>query len=185
MATPVSVSAQLRYTTLWKTQPLSLEKDCRLISPIACTARPVTLETPTRSSNGSHQRVARDQSTNSSEPSTLKIIAYSFCQLRTDTTHLEELGYSGFALFIIARRAQQGGGPPVAVKKVVSPTFPLSFSLSDSDMMMGGVWPEQVWLEARLDSDGNAMTKEDADWNSQRIGPLTSGSTEGILVLEN
>ena len=28
-------------------------------------------------------------------------------------------------------------------------------------MVMGGEWPEEVWLEVRLDHDGNAMTKSD------------------------
>ena len=35
----------------------------------------------------------------------------------------------------------------------------MPFTLGKGDMVMGGEWPEEVWLEARLDQDGNAMTK--------------------------
>ena len=75
-------------------------------------------------------------------------------------------------LFVIVRRAEQGGGPPVAVKKIPNPTFPVSFALGKSDMVMGGVWPDQIWIQARLDTDGNAMTKSEEDWESSILGPL-------------
>ena len=41
-------------------------------------------------------------------------------------------------LFIMARRSAVGGGPPVAVKRVVSPSFPMRFELTKKDMVMGG-----------------------------------------------
>jgi tetratricopeptide (TPR) repeat protein len=87
-------------------------------------------------------------------------------------------------LFIIARRSQTAKGPPVAVQKVVNPTFPLSFSLSEKNMMMGGTWPEEVWLEARLDMDGNAMTKSKDDWKSTMVGPSAQGSGNISLQLK-
>ena len=84
-------------------------------------------------------------------------------------------------LFVIARRAKEGGGPPVAVSRIASPHFPMPFTLGKGDMVMGGEWPEEVWLEARLDHDGNAMTKSDEDWNSLVMGPLT-GESHGLTV---
>ena len=84
-------------------------------------------------------------------------------------------------LFIIARRSP-AGGMPAAVKKIDNPTFPLDFELGPSDMMMGGDWPEQVWLEVRLDEDGNAMSKGDGDVNSEMQGPLT-GAQSGLSVV--
>ena len=85
-------------------------------------------------------------------------------------------------LFIIARRSP-AGGMPAAVKKIDNPTFPLDFELGPSDMMMGGDWPEQVWLEVRLDEDGNAMSKGDGDVNSEMQGPLTGAQTGLSVVL--
>ena len=50
--------------------------------------------------------------------------------------------------------------------------------------MAGGAWPEEVWVQARLDADGNAMTKGEQDLESAVLGPLTKG-TEGLaLVLQ-
>ena len=66
---------------------------------------------------------------------------------------------------------------PAAVKKIDNPTFPLNFELGPADMMMGGEWPEQVWLDVRLDEDGNAMSKSDNDVNAERQGPLTGVQT--------
>ncbi len=88
----------------------------------------------------------------------------------------------GATLFIYARRDDSGRGPPAAAQKHAGVTLPFTFSLSEGDMVMGGSgWPEQVWIQARLDADGNAMTREDADVASAVIGPVQSGS-EGLEV---
>ena len=86
-------------------------------------------------------------------------------------------------LFIIARRSPTGG-MPAAVKKIDNPTFPLKFELGTADMMMGGDWPEQVWLDVRLDEDGNAMSKSDNDINAERQGPLTGVQTGLQAILK-
>lgn len=86
-------------------------------------------------------------------------------------------------LFIIARSSATGGGPPVAAQRVAGPAFPLSFSMSDGDMMLGGSWPAQVYLQARVDSDGNPTTKSDADLESAVVGPVSAGSQDVKLVL--
>ena len=87
---------------------------------------------------------------------------------------------SSGVVFVIARRAKEGGGPPVAVGRYM-PSKSLSFELGKGDMVMGGMWPEEIWLEARLDSDGNVMTKEDAR-SSEMIGPI-SGTQDSLVLL--
>lgn len=89
----------------------------------------------------------------------------------------------GGVLFVIARRAAEGGGPPLAASRTPGPTFPASYAISDEDMMMGGQWPEQVWVQARLDADGNPTTKGEGDLESEVAGPLSSGATEITLTL--
>ena len=55
-------------------------------------------------------------------------------------------------LYIVARAAGAGGGPPLAVKRIVSPTFPVSFSLGPGDVMMPGMAFEgPLDLSARLE----------------------------------
>ena len=50
-------------------------------------------------------------------------------------------------------------------------------------MMMGGEWPEEVWIQARADADANAMTKESDAPQTEVIGPIRSGTTGIELVL--
>jgi cytochrome c-type biogenesis protein CcmH len=65
-------------------------------------------------------------------------------------------------LFIIARSAS--GGPPVAVKKISHPAFPLEFSLGTADNMVGEDFFEgNLQIVARLDADGNAGPKQPGD----------------------
>src|SRR5206468_13065062 len=52
-------------------------------------------------------------------------------------------------LFIIARR---GGGPPLAVKRVETPPFPLSFSIGPEDRMIKAMpFAGPIELSARID----------------------------------
>ena len=71
----------------------------------------------------------------------------------------------------------------MAVRKFENPVFPLDFTMNDSHMMMGGSWPDEVWLSARLDTDGNAMTKSEEDWESSILGPLPNQSQETIQLM--
>jgi tetratricopeptide (TPR) repeat protein len=71
-------------------------------------------------------------------------------------------------LFVIARNP--AGGPPAAVKRVMTPTFPLTLELSAADSMMGQPLPQTFRLEARLDSDGDAMTRVPTDPSATQEG---------------
>ncbi len=64
-------------------------------------------------------------------------------------------------LFVIARNPQ--GGPPVAVKRVMASSFPMTVQLTSADSMLGQPLPASFRVEARLDSDGNATTKPPTD----------------------
>ncbi|HET7435615.1 MAG TPA: tetratricopeptide repeat protein [Thermoanaerobaculia bacterium] len=64
-------------------------------------------------------------------------------------------------LYIIARNP--AGGPPIAVHREAAPRFPFTYTLSSADSMMGQQLPQSFRLEARLDSDGDAMSKNPND----------------------
>jgi tetratricopeptide (TPR) repeat protein len=66
-------------------------------------------------------------------------------------------------LFVIARAEGVTAGPPVAVKRIAAATFPMTIDLGAADSMMGQAFPPKVRIEARLDADGNAMTKDPND----------------------
>ncbi|HEX8169316.1 MAG TPA: tetratricopeptide repeat protein [Thermoanaerobaculia bacterium] len=67
----------------------------------------------------------------------------------------------GGILFVIARNP--AGGPPAAVKRLEGVQFPVTIDLSSADSMMGQPLPPSFRLEARLDSDGNPLTKTPND----------------------
>lgn len=76
-------------------------------------------------------------------------------------------------VFIMARNP--AGGPPVAAKRVVASSFPLTVELSAADSMMGQPLPPTFRLEARLDSDGDAMTRVPTDPTAMQEG-VSAGS---------
>src|SRR6266545_6412710 len=68
------------------------------------------------------------------------------------------------ALFIIARPAGAAAGPPLAVKKIDKPAFPLSYSLSQENVMMQGTpFTGKINITVRLDKDGNPTTRGAGD----------------------
>jgi len=91
---------------------------------------------------------------------------------------------SGGVLFVMVRRSAEGAGPPVAAIRLDPRGVPGAFTVTDRDLMMGGAWPEQVWIEARLDADGNPTTKEATDLVAARQGPFAAGTTDVILELD-
>ncbi|HEX8410681.1 MAG TPA: tetratricopeptide repeat protein [Thermoanaerobaculia bacterium] len=82
-------------------------------------------------------------------------------------------------LFVMARNAM--GGPPVAVKRLQVAQFPVTFTLGQADSMMGQPFPANFRLEARLDADGNPMTKTPNDPTAMQDG-VTPGATVRLAL---
>jgi len=96
------------------------------------------------------------------------------------TPGAEKLAQPGWTLYIIARSA--AGGPPMAAKRIAAPHFPLSFTLTVADAMMGP--PEQgatFIVTARLDADGDPMTKGESDLVGRAAKEESLGA-EGVTV---
>jgi tetratricopeptide (TPR) repeat protein len=85
-------------------------------------------------------------------------------------------------LFIFARAAGQTAGPPAAVKRIGNPTFPLEIDLTAADSMMGQPLPSTVRIEARLDSDGDAMTKNPSDPHAVQDRVATNGTKVSLVL---
>jgi cytochrome c-type biogenesis protein CcmH len=87
-------------------------------------------------------------------------------------------------LFIIAKPSR-GGGPPLAVKKISSPKFPFSYSLSAKDVMMpGAVFSGKLYVTARLDKDGDPLTQSPEDLAGEYSkNPVDVGSKKVDFVL--
>lgn len=96
---------------------------------------------------------------------------------------LEDRVPAGGILFLIARRGE--GGPPLAVQRVVEPQFPLEFAIGPEDRMieqMPFVGP--LLLEARVDADGNAMTRQPGDLRGAAPGSYEPGASDVAIVVD-
>lgn len=85
-------------------------------------------------------------------------------------------------LFVIARD-KTGKGHPILAKRLDVTFFPAKFALGPGDSMMGGTPPNSVSLEARIDLDRDAMTKEPGA-PSVKIDSVTIGATDVVLTLK-
>ena len=91
---------------------------------------------------------------------------------------------SGATLFIIARRAN-AEGPPLAVRKIDRPNFPLSYSLGTENVMMQGLpFSGKVNVSARLDKDGNPATREVGNLVGAHKKPVEVGADNVDIIID-
>jgi cytochrome c-type biogenesis protein CcmH len=88
-------------------------------------------------------------------------------------------------LFIIARPAGAGGGPPLAVKKIDQPVFPLSYVIGAENVMMQGTpFTGKINLTVRLDNDGNPTTRTPGDLMGNYREPIDVGAKNIDIVID-
>jgi hypothetical protein len=91
---------------------------------------------------------------------------------------------AGGVLFVIARPEGTPGGPPLAVLRIVGPSFPVSFRIGPDDVMIPSMqFAGSISLSARLDADGNALTRGASDLSGVATEALAPGATGVRLVL--
>ena len=90
------------------------------------------------------------------------------------------------ALFIIARPATGGGAPPLAVKKIDRPKFPLDYTLTQENVMMQGTpFTGKINITARLDKDGNPVTRTRGDMTGEyKKNPAEVGTKNVDIVID-
>jgi hypothetical protein len=90
---------------------------------------------------------------------------------------------AGAVLFLIARTAESG--PPLAVKRIPDAKLPLDFSIGPDDRMIRAMpFVGPIHLSARLDSDGNAMTKLPGDLSGAAPEPHQPGDRGVSIVID-
>ena len=87
----------------------------------------------------------------------------------------------GAVLFLIARHGTSG--PPVAVRRIRSPEFPLDFAIGPDDRMIEAMpFVGPLRLSARIDADANATTRSPGDLRGAAEGTFHPGA-EGVSVV--
>lgn len=88
-------------------------------------------------------------------------------------------------LFVIARLAGATRGPPLAVRRIANARFPLDFEIGPQHAMIQGVpFAGAIQLTARLDGDGDAMTRRPGDLSGSAASPVEPGSSGVQIVLD-
>jgi hypothetical protein len=89
----------------------------------------------------------------------------------------------GAVLFLIARG--EAPGPPIAVKRIEAPSFPLEFEIGPDDRMLKTLpFAGPLHLMARLDADGNATSRTPGDLQGATAGSVSPGASGVELVLD-
>src|SRR4029077_3589616 len=89
----------------------------------------------------------------------------------------------GDTIFVIARKA--AAGPPLAVVKMTPSAFPISYSLSQQNVMMPGMsFDGDVDITVRIDKDGDAMTKNPGDLFGKTQKPVTVGANNADVTID-
>jgi cytochrome c-type biogenesis protein CcmH len=87
-------------------------------------------------------------------------------------------------LFIVAR-PEGMGGPPALVKRVAGATYPYAFRLAADDVMVQGApVPEKLKVSARVDQDGDAMSRTPGDLSGAAKMAVPKGTSGVELVLD-
>jgi hypothetical protein len=78
-------------------------------------------------------------------------------------------------VFVIVR--SEGGGPPLAVKRLPAGPFPLEFSIGPGDMMSEGRdFSGPMTLTVRVDRDGNPLTLAAGDLSGASTAAVAPGA---------
>jgi cytochrome c-type biogenesis protein CcmH/NrfG len=85
-------------------------------------------------------------------------------------------------LFVMAREAGVESGPPAAVKRVPARDFPITVTLTEKDSMAGEGLPGLLRIDARIDRDGNPLTKDPQDPSASEEN-VRPGGPQVLLVL--
>ena len=88
----------------------------------------------------------------------------------------------GAILFVIVREAGLESGPPSAVKRVPAVNFPITVTVTEKDSMAGEGLPGLVRIDARVDRDGDPLSKDPQDpaASEENVRP---GGGQVLLVL--
>jgi len=71
--------------------------------------------------------------------------------------------FQGAIVFVTLRPGGFGAGPPLAAKRLTAGVFPMPFEIGSGDSMTGEALPDELLVEARIDSDGDPITRPATD----------------------
>jgi len=93
-------------------------------------------------------------------------------------------GVAGAGTGVVFVTVFAGAGPPLAAIQMPVGAFPMPFSIGPEDMMIKGrPWAGDLRIEARIDRDGNASTREPENLVGQPPAAVQPGAADVEIVL--
>jgi tetratricopeptide (TPR) repeat protein len=90
---------------------------------------------------------------------------------------VEGVAAAGGVLFVYVRPSVVPSGRPLAARRFTEWSLPQSFTLSEDDLIGGGAWPDQVWIQAKVSRSGDPLQPSPDDLESAVSGPHAAGDT--------
>lgn len=127
----------------------------------------------------------------SSQPTTMggqqaQLSGFIYGQLELDDSVKDQVK-PGSVVFVVVRRfVTQGKGMLIAATKrdgVTKDSFPLRYVVKQSDAMMGAPLVGKVIVSARLDQDGDAISKQPGDITGQAEKAVMVGVNPVVIKL--
>ena len=91
--------------------------------------------------------------------------------------------FPGAIVFVTLREGGFGAGPPLAAKRLPAGSFPMPFEIGSADSMTGETLPDDLLVEARIDSDGDPITRPPTDPYG-RADRVSAGTKSVKVVLK-
>jgi len=91
--------------------------------------------------------------------------------------------FPGAIVFVTLREGGFGAGPPLAARRIPAASFPMAFEIGSRDSMTGQPLPDDLLVEARVDSDGDPLTRPPSDPYG-RADRVSAGTTGVKVVLK-
>ena len=91
--------------------------------------------------------------------------------------------FPGAIVFVTLRDGGFGAGRPLAAQRLPVSSFPMAFEIGSRDALGEEPLPDDLLIEARIDSDGDPMTRVPSDPYG-RADRVSAGSTGVKLVLK-
>lgn len=86
------------------------------------------------------------------------------------------------AFLLIAARKKGRPGPPIAAKRLANAKLPYNFTLSAADAMMAGTAFEgEVEITARLDQDGDPLSRQPGDLQAVQAAKVGDANVKILL----
>ncbi len=97
----------------------------------------------------------------------------------------KKMDFKGWTIYVLVRLVDRPA-PPLAVARIPAGNFPISYTITNANLMAADAAKpgDKIILEARLDKDGDPITKDAGDVYGFALKPIAVGDHGTKVVLD-